>query len=227
MRYLLIFISVLIMSVSSWPEVDAGTIPPEPESIMILGDSLTSGLYATSEQSTFVSLIGEYTGMKIAREHGSNLDALEKVWEDAKVWNPDIIVVEIGLNDVSRGVLTDSEWKERYLSLIRDMKESGAKVISCTMFWAGIKSTHPKYNRYLRYNEIIEEAARENETDIVDLWSATENCTECVSQSNQISYFAPGYRGDNFHPSDLGHKMIALEILKVVMSETYLPVLSN
>ena len=67
MKFLLISITVLIvlfLSFGSTHSVVAqdGTIPPTPQSplrVLVLGDSLTNGLYATHEQATFVSQIGE------------------------------------------------------------------------------------------------------------------------------------------------------------------------
>ena len=203
-----------------------GTVPPAGR-ILVIGDSLTSGLYVSHEQASFVSRLGELTGLKIARRHASNLRSATDTWAEVKVWSPSIIVLEIGLNDVSKGVTADGEWQNRYSALVADMKASGATVVVCTMFWAGIREDHANYNRYLRYNEMISHAARTHEALVADLWSSTIGCDECISRAEQLSYFAPHYHGDNFHPSDIGHEIIARTIYGEIDSEVYLPSLVN
>ena len=64
---------------------------------------------------------------------------------------------------------------------------------------------------------------------LADVWSATKNCTGCVSQPGVVSPFGPVWEGDNFHPSDLGHQTIAQTIYEAIglTNHTYLPGVTN
>jgi lysophospholipase L1-like esterase len=129
----------------------------------------------------------------------------------------------VGLNDVSKGTIPEADWAVQYKALLVDMKATGATVIACTMFWGGIKDTHPNYAKYLRFNAIIAAAATATGATVADLWTATSNCDACISQAEQISYFSPHYHGDNFHPSDAGHALIAETIFSVVAGAAHGP----
>lgn len=203
----------------------SGTLPEQSSKLLVLGDSLTSGLYAPYEQATFVSLLGEFTGSHIARRNSSQLPAIVLLWQGVKSWQPDTVVIEIGLNDVSQGTLPEQQWFAMYKQLIVDMQSTGAQVVVCTMF--AVNPLDDDYAKYLRYNEMIRKAAQETNAGLADLWGVTETCTDCVSRIDQTSYFAPHYHGDDFHPNEQGHRVIAETIFDVLKTRnTYLPVLS-
>lgn len=192
-----------------------GTISPQPDRLLIIGDSLTAGLYATSENTTFARLVADSTGAKLARRYVSTLDGAISEWSRVQVWRPGIVVIEVGLNDVSKGQY-DGLWKARYQSLVQTIQGSGASVIVATIFWGGIHKEHPRYNIYLELNESIREVARNTDAPLADLWMATLDCEDCVSAEGDESYWSPGYRGDNFHPNDRGHARIAQTIIEAI-----------
>lgn len=217
---LLIMLSAFSMSrpvAAQFGTLPPGTLPPENK-LLVIGDSLTSGLYASHEQATFVSLLGKKTVYKLGRIHASMLPQAITVWESSKAWQPNIVVIEIGLNDVSRGTLTLSDWKAEYSELIVGIQSTGAKVVLCTTFWAGLKKEHPDHHWYLEYNQTIRDLAEQHNTVLADLWLATLDCSDCVSRVEQLSYFGPHYHGDNFHPNDQGHSLIAQTIINALVS---------
>lgn len=222
--FLLCIITLLALSVKNTKSQQVNeTVPPAQKKLLVIGDSLTNGLYASHEQATFASVLAQISGYALARRNGAKLPAAVITWGEVKVWNPDIVVLEIGLNDVSLGTVPDSEWAAMYSSLLADMKSTGAKVVACTMFWGGIESSHPNYNRYMLYNQMIRDAAKSNDVSLADLWAATDGCKECVSRSANESYFAPHYHGDNFHPSNYGHEMIAKIVFESIEKRLYVP----
>lgn len=238
MKFLLIAITVLIvlfLSFGSTHSVIAqnGTIPPTPQSplrVLVLGDSLTNGLYATHEQATFVSQIGEKTGYQMARRAGSTLPTIVSIWNEVKVWKPDIVIIEIGLNDVSKGTLTIDEWESTYNNLVVDIKSTNAIVVACTMFMfaPGRESDIPNLDRYTLFNSSIRKVANAQGINLADLWLATHDCKDCVSRASELSYFGPHYHGDNFHPSDHGHAVIAGEILRALgFTQYYMPIMES
>lgn len=225
-RYALVTLFVMLVMAFFQPskQLDAGTVPPIPERLLILGDSLTSGLYATHEQATFASILADKLAMHLARKGIGNLPGAVDAWSNLKPWKPALVVIEVGLNDVSRGTLTDSEWLAMYIGLLDDIINSGAKPVACTMFWGGIKETHPNYGRYVKYNQMIRDAAAKKGALLVDLWGITSGCEECISKQEVASYWQPHFHGDNFHPSDAGHALIATSIFDVVANKYYFPV---
>lgn len=240
MRLLLIALAILIVILApigcaNQASAQDGTIPPSPlpqlNKLLVIGDSLTSGLYATHEQATFVSLLGSNTGYMIGRRNGAVLPVAAQVWAEVKAWQPNIVVIEVGLNDVSRNANTEEfldSWEEQYRALIVDIQATGAKVVLCTTFWGGIQKSHKNFNWYMAYNEVIRELAEEQGVMLADLWAVTLDCDECVSRVYALSYFGPHYHGDNFHPSDRGHAVIAREILKALgFTQYYMPVLEG
>lgn len=193
----------------------SGTIPPIDNRLLVLGDSLTAGLYASSENTTYARLVADATGMQLARRYVSTLDLAVAEWTKVKAWHPALIVLEVGLNDVSKGHY-GPEWEGQYQSLVQDMQETGAHVVTATMFWAGITKSHPQFNDYIALNESIRNVAQATGAEVADLWSATLDCVDCVSTQTQISYWGPDYHGDGFHPNDVGHALIAEAIINAV-----------
>lgn len=227
MRSFLILLTITLLSFGRASSTTIGTLPPVNNRLLIIGDSLTSGLYATSENSTFARLVADATGMQLARRYSKNLEMATATWSEVRGWRPAVIVLEVGLNDVSGGKV-NSAWAVDYERLVRDMLGSGATVIVCTVFYGGIQTRHPNYAIYQQVNVDIAQAAAATSAKLADLWTATNGCVECVSAPGQDSYFAPHYHGDNFHPSDYGHEMIADVVVDAIAGITYyLPIVAK
>ena len=196
----------------------AATIPPLSHALnrlLVIGDSLTSGLYASSENATYARLVADATKMQLARRYVSTLSLAIDEWSKVKVWRPGVIVLEVGLNDVSRERYTES-WQPQYQSLVDDMRSTGARVVVVTMFWAGIQPSHPNYAKYIALNTSIRDVAKRTGVSVADVWSATVNCKDCVSDETDDSYFSPHYHGDGFHPNDVGHALIAQVVVEAI-----------
>lgn len=222
-RVALIALLIAILIPSTKWDGDNATVPTQ-QKLLTIGDSLTNGLYATYEDATFASLLSESLNAQLARRYVPMLPKAVEEWQKVKAWKPNIIVLEVGLNDVSAGTLPDDQWIAMYDALLLDMQSTGAKVIACTMFWAGIQPTHPNYERYLRYNQMIKEVAERRGVTIADLWARTRDCHECLSSPDTVSYFGSGYKGDNFHPGDYGHAVIAEAIMDANKQRLYIPI---
>lgn len=216
----LILLTITLLSFGRVSSAANGTLPPVNNRLLIIGDSLTSGLYATSENNTFARLVADKTGMQLARRYSKNLEMATATWSEVRGWRPSVVVLEIGLNDVSGGKV-NADWATDYEKLVRDMVGSGATVIACTVFYGGIQPSHPNYAIYQRVNAGIARVAVVSGARLADLWTATNGCVECVSVPNQDSYFAPHYHGDGFHPSDHGHRVIANVIADAITGNIY------
>lgn len=200
-------IALSIFSGAKSNDLGGGTIPKN-QRLLVIGDSLTNGLYATAEQNTFVSVVSRNTGMLTARRAVPTLKDAVPLWVNLKTWQPDVVVIELGINDIN-GRQWNAQWKKDYQALVEDIQASGARVVICTTFWIGIQSDNPIYPLHVGMNNDIRDIARQTGATLADLWTATERCAECVSTPDVISYFSPHYHGDDMHPSDAGHAAIA------------------
>jgi hypothetical protein len=147
----------------------------------------------------------------------SGVAEAEARWADWG-WPSDIIVVELGLNDAMpvTPTIAEVDWPDRYGALLDSLAASGATVVATTMFY-GISPAHPRYAALLRYNDAIHTEAAARGIAVADVWAATRDCASiCRSHADQMSPFPPHFRGDDFHPSDVGHARIAQTIRSVL-----------
>lgn len=192
--------------------------------LLVMGDSLTVGLFATSEQNGFKHHLASLLSADLGSCYGPQLAQVVTCWETYQAWQPDIVVIEVGLNDVSSPQSTDSAWTAVYADLVADIQATGATVVITTMFH-GVASSHPNYATYEHYNGHIASIANESGAILADVWAATRDCADCISQPGAPSPFAPYWEGDNFHPSDAGHLLIAETIYQSLQQkQTYLPI---
>lgn len=192
--------------------------------LLVMGDSLTGGLYASDEAHAFARLLADELGAELTTCRGTYVHSLL----NCELSGYDYIVIEIGLNDVSNwngGSLPEADWITTYDALVQDAQATGAVVIITTMFHA-VDPQFVNYPKYERYNGHII-AIAVNGVLLADVWEATRNCPSCLSQRWQESVFAPGYRGDNFHPNDTGHALIAATIYEALLHHVYLPAVSS
>ena len=205
--YVLLVLAVISIFSGAKGNDGGGTIPT-PKRLLVIGDSLTNGLYATAEQNTFVSIVSRNTGMPTARRAVPTLKDAVPLWANLKTWQPDVVIIELGINDIN-GRQWNSQWKKNYQALVEDIQATGAKVVICTTFWIGIDSDNPIYALHIGLNNDVRDIAQRTGATLADLWIATEGCAECVSTPGTISYFSPHFHGDDMHPSDTGHAAIA------------------
>lgn len=186
--------------------------------LLVLGDSLTVGLFATSEQDGFKHILANELGADLGSCYGPQLQQVITCWGTYQQWQPDIVVIEVGLNDVSSPQSTDSAWTAVYADLVANIQATGAAVVLTTMFH-GVATSHPNYATYEHYNAHIANIASNSGAILADVWTATKGCADCISQPGTPSPFAPYWEGDNFHPSDTGHARIAQTIYEALSKE--------
>ena len=212
--YVLLVLAVISVFSGAKGNDGGGTIPA-PKRLLVIGDSLTNGLYATAEQNTFVSIVSKNTDMPTARRAAATLKDAVPLWMNLKAWQPDVVVIELGINDVN-GRQWNARWKKSYQTLVEDIQATGAKVVVCTTFWIGIDDQNPIYALHVGLNNDVRDIAQRTGATLADLWAATEGCADCVSTPDVVSYFSPHYHGDNMHPSDIGHAVIARVITDAI-----------
>lgn len=220
-----LFLLLLVCTV--WQRQASGA---DQKRLLVIGDSLTKGLYATSETSGYKHLLAGLAGMELGSCYGSGLAQMLTCWDEYRVWQPDTVVIEIGLNDVSDvngTAVQEGEWEATYLALVQDMQASGAAVVVTTMFY-GVTPNNPNFDKYLRYNQSIGNIASATGATFADVWAGTRNCPDCLSRPGTPSPFPIHWDGDNFHPSNYGHERMAQIIYEAMQqNRVFLPVVNQ
>ena len=176
-------------------------VPVNTPTIFIVGDSLTYGLYASEESTTYRNLGANDLGYQLDWCYAPRLQNVADCWEDS-TQDYDYVVLEVGLNDVSQPTMSDGTYAVVYADMVQSMQGAGAIVVTTSMFHA-VAPSHANYGRYLQYNEIIANSGGL----FADVWSYTEACTDCLSFI------------DGFHPNDKGHRMIADKIVATILGQ--------
>lgn len=223
---------------------NAETLSRTPHNVWIIGDSLTGGLYASTETSTFRSLLFA----ALQNEHPAEINAtfwswkctlagLEKSWE-SYVGVPDLLFIELGINDLARTqhevcpLMPVAEWQSRYGAMLDRIRAGapGVKIIVGTIPWSGWNPNGPEFAQALVFNDWIKAEAAKRDIVVADLWAATVGKPDGLSTPDQPSVFPPGFRGDNFHPNDIGHRRIAETFFQTYQNsraKVYLPYLAT
>ncbi len=199
--------------------------PEEPpfriRSVWILGDSLTLGVYASSQETTFrnalfhdLQSISRPWSMRITLwESVCTLGGLEEEWDDLP-GEPTLLFIEVGINDILGNencpLVPEAQWRQRYGAMLDRIQQDapGVEIIVGSIPWSNWPEESDRYRKALQYNQWIAEEAQARAIPVADLWSATLGRKDGISTPDQPSMFPP-YHGDNFHPNDVGHRRIA------------------
>jgi len=180
-----------------------------------LGDSLTSGVGASSVSSTLPAFLAE----KISVERGlmvkvnnlgvpgaTSFDLLTGQVLDAAQYDPEIITLFIGTNDMHNFVPLE-KFKSNLLTAIGALQQSTkAEIYLINLPYLGAKDLIlSPYDWYFeaelkKYNAVISEAAQATGVRLIDLYSASEKPLKA-----DLSLYCP----DHFHPSDRGYALWA------------------
>lgn len=194
-----------------------------PRTVWIIGDSLTLGLYATGESQMYRNLLfdevqARYPGQVrlLFWQEMCSLARLEERWDRLEeVPPPDILFLELGLNDVVRTSgcehVADDAW-EAHLGAVLDRFRAmspNVQIVVGTVPWSGWPKGHEMRIRARAYNSWIHEQVEARGLVVADLWATTLDRTDGLSSSEELNPFPPDYRGDGFHPNNLGHRRLA------------------
>ena len=231
-------------------EADLDTSPDptdaiRPRSIVMLGDSTTATLdsikkvYARRVQETLNNegIASWVTNSGIPGD--TTEGARARLKHDVLAHNPDLVVVQFGLNDAAIPVYRDPSTRtpnvtpERYEANLRyvvdELQKRKIPVVLMTTnpcWWSkNVLEYYGKppydttdadgYNKVLlyRYNEIVRKIAREKNVPLVDIYAAYGSYEEKTGRP--IKKILP----DGVHPDDFGHEMVTEMLLPVIRKE--------
>jgi acyl-CoA thioesterase I len=189
---------------------------PHDDSLRLLfvGDSLRAGFFATRQSLSYPELVAKH----LRREHHTTTvldatkiattgDGFRRVASVKAVpSSADLVVVELGTNDVVKTPLSDFRRDYRHLlALIR--RTSPAARLLCLSVWQGGQSVDPERSPY---NAVIASECRTgvyvNITDLALNRGYHGPANRRTFVQTQLS--------DTFHPNDAGHAAIATAILE-------------
>lgn len=187
-----------------------------------MGDSISEGWDATSEEKRFITVLSKMIKEKmgydvqvtdVASRAGTGLKDnglpnLDLVLEQ----KPDFITIEYGTNDLyelrKAAYSPPEEFKENLSTLIDSIRTKSSKQPKLLLVttWYRNEKTHI-------YDEIIKQVGEAKDIQVVDISSVWKR----GDTAGPIGNYTPFRDGDSddWHPNDLGHQLIAEEVYKV------------
>lgn len=181
--------------------------------IVFFGDSLTWGFGVDRESESYVSRIarvmqaGVYENVRTVnagRNGDTTRDALARLESDVIAFEPDIVIIEFGLNDCQAGAITPSVYRSNIAAMIERIP-AGTEIILATSpsFLTGGGPEWERLNNSLdTYMEVLRQLGRERSLTIIDVQRAWDTQIRYDSRNMERMYLDPS------HPSVRGHDFI-------------------
>lgn len=194
--------------------------------VLFLGDSFTVGLYSTSQNAGYAHLVAAELGADYAIAYAGGIDGLLPLWEQYRAFEPGLVVIQTGLNEVHRQEPLD-EWRIKFGQLIDNIQtDSDADIVALTMPNAP-PDISPILSDYPLFNEAIQQESAARGVMVADVWNGTAH-PKFKAQHWYRSAHPPAFSGDNFHFNDLGHQRIAEIVLnRLEVTPLYFPVVTS
>ena len=182
-------------------------------SIAFVGDSLTLGADASTPSRTFVSLVTTYIENRATKETHSmflSFDPANDPVAAAQAMQHDrrFVVIELGVHAAIDESISPGQFRQIYASILDCVTGDSTIVVAGTVPWLGWAAVTSTYERADLFSQIIAQEAAKRQVAVADLWSATKLRLNLISTPQDQTFLGSG-RGDNFHPNDAGHAVIA------------------
>jgi lysophospholipase L1-like esterase len=191
------------------------------DKIIFFGDSLTALAVKdsrVSEGKGYVHLVRAALKDKgvtvdaVATGGHTVRDLLNRVDKDVIAKKPSVVVIQIGVNDASRGV-TPEKFKEQLEELIGKLQKGGARVIQCTCTCR--QDRYDPKNAFDKKLDALAETARtiakEKKLPLVDLRAAFIGYWKKNNPDNKATGILT-YDGNHWNVT--GHKFVAARMLE-------------
>lgn len=175
-----------------------------PLRVMVAGDSLSVGYYASTKDKSFKSLVLSQLGQAEAldpKQGPGKLSTVDRIIEVPP--NLDLAIIELGTNDVGVPVPLET-FKANYVNLFNMVKKSSPDVrFMCASTWAKDSPT---------FDVAIHDLCETVDGAYVDLTGAKAVPANRGPKDVQTEFGL----SDAFHPNDAGHKAIAEAIISKI-----------
>lgn len=138
-------------------------------------------------------------------------ELLARVQKDVVEEHPDVVVLEVGINDVwrrftSEEFITPEESEANYRSLVETILKTGAKLLLIEPFVLNV-SDKQRFHPYLtKLNESIRSIAQEKGLTLIPLDEIFKGVTQDIDPKN--------FAADGVHPTHRGCRYIADLVIK-------------
>ncbi|MCT1477144.1 SGNH/GDSL hydrolase family protein [Microbacterium sp. p3-SID336] len=199
----------------------AALADPAPLNWLLTGDSITHGLVHTQGGRSYPEHLHELVRGELARVRdivvnsaisGNRIEDILDDWERRVAsWNPDVVTLMIGTNDVStagvRPVLTAEEYAASLREFVTRARGIGAIVVLQTPPAVdGLNA--PERARIGEFAEAVRQVAAAEDVLLVDQYARYAELG-----NGGVPW---GLMGDPFHPNAAGHAALALELATVL-----------
>jgi hypothetical protein len=198
----------------------SAAVPSGPPRILVIGDAIASGAYATGPQATYPALLANALDQPaLLAQPATTLVDAEAAWARAEggVW--DVVVLQFGADEQP----TD-EWQRRYAALVTAILADraavgggGGRVVCATPFNGGSAER----------GNVAEAIRTIPGCRIADVYTATSGRADLRLARGGLTFYGRGEAPDAAHPNDPGHALIAEVILEAIAwpTFTHLPVI--
>jgi len=185
----------------------------EELTIAALGDSFTYGWGVTKGYlcSLREMISDKYPGSKINLINGGSpgdtaKGGVYRVWQDVIRHNPDLVIIQFGLNDLYSGFGTD----EFYQNLSRIVKEIREKTDSEIILVTSTTVEDKEQNKiiYTFYDQIVE-CGKEFKVPVVKVHEYWE---KRIAMGSSLPFLV---QNDGIHPNEAGHLIMAEAIMEL------------
>ncbi len=147
-------------------------------------------------------------------------DLVQRWSEDTIAVNPDILLIEVGVNDTwrrfdSNDPTSAKRFEEEYrLLLERTRRETHAQIVLISPFVLPINAERMSWEEDIAEKiAVVKRLAGEYKTEYIPLQDIMRSAAKKhAEQTGIITYYA----GDGVHPTLTGHQLIADEVMKVL-----------
>lgn len=198
---LLLLLPLFVFTASFAPP---GTLERQPLDVVFFGDSVALGHGASAPERGFSSIIVQrLDGNGFGTQSRTVISALGGVYVDL-VQAPEVVnassglvVVEVGAHSVIENqAMPLSTYRDAYGLMLDCLQRSGAALVVGTVPSLNWAPGNPMYIRADEISDVVRDEARSRGIAVADLWDATRDRPELVSD-------------DGMHPGDAGHQVIA------------------
>ncbi|GGG29182.1 hypothetical protein GCM10007304_48790 [Rhodococcoides trifolii] len=175
-----------------------------PPRVFFAGDSLAAGFNATTPENAFPVLVASGLGGTVDSEQDAAPgQTLITVSESSEIpARLDLAVIELGTNDFGKTPVAD--FRSAYVSLVSRIRESSPDAaLVCLGVWGAAGGDY----------DLSIKSSCEREGGVFNSLAAVY-----VPEQYRGPVGVPGFTGpsDDFHPNDLGHRIIAGTVLAAV-----------
>ncbi len=188
-------------------------VPFDSAEIAFIGDSLTLGAAASSVSKDFAALVTRDIQSRDPDDKGSLFISVDPdtdlaITSRAMRHDRTVVIIEIGVHAANDLQVSADEFRQTYGALLDCVTDSHTIVVAGTIPWLGFAAVTPTYERADAFSQIIAEEAAKRDVAVADLWGATKLRLELISTPQDSTFVDDGH-GDNIHPNDAGHALIA------------------